>query len=78
VTHRGRDGLRSHQARQHLGNLFDAPDYDIACVLLPLSWWSRLYSENFAEGAPSFSSLSLSLAIHFKTGQREVSRSELK
>lgn len=39
-----------HRARQHLGNLFDAPDYDIACVLLPLSWWTRLYSDNFAEG----------------------------
>jgi hypothetical protein len=38
------------QARYHLGVLFDTADYDIACVLLPLSWWSRLYAENHQEG----------------------------
>jgi hypothetical protein len=38
------------QARHHLGVLFDTADYDIACVLLPLSWWSRLYAENHDEG----------------------------
>lgn len=37
-------------ARHHLGVLFDTADYDIACVLLPLSWWSRLYAENHDEG----------------------------
>ena len=37
------------QARYHLGVLFDTADYDIACVLLPLSW-SRLYAENHREG----------------------------
>jgi hypothetical protein len=38
------------QARRHLGELFDVPDYDIACVLFPLSWWSRLYANTYAEG----------------------------
>jgi hypothetical protein len=38
------------QARQHLGELFDVADYDVACVLFPLSWWSRLYADSYAEG----------------------------
>ncbi|ELR19978.1 uncharacterized protein ACA1_112830 [Acanthamoeba castellanii str. Neff] len=37
-------------ARRHLGELFDIPDYDVACALFPLAWWSRLYANNYEEG----------------------------
>ncbi len=33
------------KARDHLTDVFDTFDYDVATVLLHLGWWGRFYSK---------------------------------
>jgi len=46
--HQGRDFFE--KACHYLSEIGDRSDYDIACVLMPLSWWARLYASNYYEG----------------------------
>lgn len=47
-----------NQAHHHLSELFDHPDYDVACTLGPMSWWSRFYALHEQEGAVYYHFLS--------------------
>ncbi len=38
------------KAREHLGYVFDAAEYDVACVLVPLAWLARLFAKDEKEG----------------------------
>jgi hypothetical protein len=43
------------QARLHLEMVFDETDFDVACALMPFTYFSQLYSDSPLTGAPSSS-----------------------